>query len=78
MAITILPFVIEMSGLIYLAGAISLGLGFLYHVIKFYRDPGDGRAMRTFGYSIVYLNGIFIFLLLDHYARVFIRAIFLY
>jgi protoheme IX farnesyltransferase len=76
-AVTILPFVIEMSGLIYLAGAISLGMGFLYHVIKFYRDPGDGRAMRTFGYSIFYLNGIFIFLLLDHYARIFIRAFFL-
>ena len=42
-----------------------------------YRDPGDARAMRTFGYSIVYLNGIFIFLLLDHYARIFIRAFFL-
>lgn len=76
-AVTILPFVLEMSGLIYLAGALSLGMGFLYHAIQLYRDKGDSRSMPTFAYSIFYLNGLFGFLLLDHYARLFMRAFFL-
>lgn len=76
-AVTMLPFMVQMSGLIYLAGALSLGFGFLYHVTKLYRENGDTHAMRTFGFSIFYLNGLFLFFLLDHYARVFIRAFFL-
>ena len=76
-AVTMLPFMVQMSGLIYLAGALSLGFGFLYHVTKLYRDKGDAHAMRTFGFSIFYLNGLFLFFLLDHYARVIIRAFFL-
>lgn len=76
-AVTILPFLVKMSGLIYLAGALSLGLGFLYHVVRLYRECGDAHAMRTFAYSIFYLNALFVFLLLDHYARIFIRAFFL-
>jgi len=34
-------------------------------------------AMKTFGYSIYYLSLLFAFLLVDHYARVFIRNWFL-
>ena len=33
--------------------------------------------MKTFGYSIFYLSLLFMFLLADHYARVFIRGWFL-
>jgi protoheme IX farnesyltransferase len=76
-AVTMIPFVIEMSGLIYLSGALALGIGFLYHAVRLYRSNGDERSMRTFLYSIFYLNGLFAFLLLDHYARIFIRAWFL-
>ena len=73
--VTMMPFIVQMSGLIYLAGAIALGIGFLYYAIKLYRDPQpDVIAMKTFGYSIFYLSLLFAFLLVDHYARVFIRG----
>jgi heme o synthase len=73
-AVTILPFIIQMSGLIYLAGAIALGIGFLRYAIALYRSDSDTLAMKTFGYSIFYLSLLFGFLLADHYARVFLRA----
>jgi protoheme IX farnesyltransferase len=73
--VTMMPFIVQMSGLIYLAGAIALGIGFLYYAIRLYRDPQpDVIAMKTFGYSIFYLSLLFAFLLVDHYARVFIRG----
>ena len=72
--ITLMPFLMLMSGVIYLAGAIALGVGFVYHAVKLYRAEGDRHAMKTFGYSIFYLSALFAFLLLDHYARIFIRA----
>ncbi len=75
--ITIMPFLIKMSGTIYLAGAISLGIGFVYYAMKLYRGEGDEFAMKTFGYSIFYLSALFGFFLVDHYARIAIRAWFL-
>jgi protoheme IX farnesyltransferase len=73
--VTLVPFLIQMSGLIYLAGAVCLGIGFLYYAIKLYRDDEPNAiAMKTFGYSIFYLSVLFGFLLLDHYARIFIRG----
>ena len=72
--VTLMPFIVHMSGLIYLAGAISLGVGFMYYAIKLYRDKEPNViAMKTFGYSIYYLSLLFAFLLVDHYARIFIR-----
>jgi protoheme IX farnesyltransferase len=76
--VTMMPFIVQMSGLIYLAGALALGVGFLYYAIKLYRDEQPNAiAMKTFGYSIFYLSLLFAFLLADHYARVFIRGWFL-
>ncbi len=75
--ITMMPFLVQMSGTIYLAGAISLGMGFVYYALKLYRAEGDAFAMKTFGYSIFYLSALFGFLLVDHYARIAIRAWFL-
>ncbi len=76
--VTLVPFLIQMSGLIYLAGAIALGVGFLYYAIKLYRDKQPNAiAMKTFEYSIFYLSLLFAFLLADHYARLFIRGYFL-
>ncbi|MCW8845896.1 MAG: protoheme IX farnesyltransferase, partial [Gammaproteobacteria bacterium] len=54
-------------GLLYLAGALGLGAGFLYHVVTLFRTDGDSHSMATFKYSIVYLYGLFLFLLADHY-----------
>ena len=73
--VTLVPFLIQMSGLIYLAGAVSLGIGFLYYAVKLYRDDEPNViAMKTFGYSIFYLSVLFGFLLVDHYARIIIRS----
>ncbi len=72
--VTMMPFLINMSGTIYLAGALSLGIGFVYYAVRLYRSEGDQFAMKTFGYSIFYLSALFGFLLLDHYTRLAIRA----
>lgn len=73
-AVTLMPFVIQMSGLIYISGAIALGIGFLYHAVRLYFSEDDRYSMETFGYSIFYLSALFAFLLADHYLREFIRA----
>ncbi len=71
--VTLMPFLVLMSGTIYLAGALALGAGFVFYSVKLYRTDGDQYAMKTFGYSIFYLSALFAFLLLDHYARIIIR-----
>ncbi len=69
--VTVLPFVTGMSGLLYLIGALGLGGVFLYYAWRLKFSPVPGLPMRTFGYSIVYLMGLFTFLLVDHYVRLF-------
>ena len=64
---TLLPFVIGMSGLVYLAGACGLGAGFLYWSIVLVRNKNPRAPIETFRYSIVYLGLLFVFLALDHY-----------
>ena len=73
--VSLMPAVIHMSGLIYLAGAVSLGIGFLYYAYRLYKDETDRLAMKTFGYSIFYLSLLFAFLLADHYTREFVRLL---
>jgi protoheme IX farnesyltransferase len=70
LTVSLMPFLVHMSGLLYLAGAVGLGSGFVYHAVRLLRSEGDGRAMKTFGYSIVYLTALFGFLLADHYLRI--------
>jgi protoheme IX farnesyltransferase len=66
--ITLLPFLTGMSGWIYLTGAVLLGLRFLSYTTRLYATGDDRLAMPTFGFSIVYLFGLFAALMLDHYA----------
>ena len=70
LTVSLMPFLVHMSGLLYLAKAVGLGSGFVYHAVRLLRSEGDGRAMKTFGYSIVYLTALFGFLLADHYLRI--------
>ncbi len=72
-AVTLLPFVIHMSGLIYLAGAIALGIGFIISAYRLLTRDDEAQPMKTFAYSIIYLSALFAFFLADHYARVLIR-----
>ena len=67
---TILPYLIGMSGPLYLAGALALGGGFLYWAIVLMRNKNPRAPMETFRYSIVYLGALFLVLLLDHYLLV--------
>ncbi len=68
--VTILPYLIGMSGLIYLATAIVLGGIFLHHAIRMYRVPEDtDMPMKTFRFSISYLGYLFAALLVDHYLK---------
>ncbi|MGR6034604.1 MAG: heme o synthase [Candidatus Nitrosoglobus sp.] len=66
-AVSLLPFASQMSGLVYLVGAIGLGGRFLYLALALYRHTSNELAMKTFGYSIFYLAALFAFLLTDHY-----------
>ncbi len=67
--VTVMPYATRMSGLLYLLGALALGGGFLYHAWALMRDDSGAQAMKTFGYSIIYLMALFAFLLVDHYLR---------
>ena len=67
MAISLMPYIINMSGLIYLAGAIMLGSIFLFYAIKLKRSDDLAVAAKTFRYSIIYLMTLFMFLLIDHF-----------
>lgn len=77
LVVTLLPFLTHMSSYLYLAGAVGLGLGFIYYAIKLYYCKTDEYAMQTFAYSIFYLSALFAILITDHYLREVIRAYFL-
>jgi protoheme IX farnesyltransferase len=69
-AASVMPFITRMSGWLYLVGALLLGGRFLYWAIRLLYDTDSRIPMRTFRFSIFYLMGLFIFLLLDHYWKV--------
>ena len=66
-AATLLPFIHGMSGWIYLACALALGLVFIAYALQLWRDYSDALARRTFRFSILYLSLLFSALLIDHY-----------
>ncbi|MGO1766233.1 MAG: heme o synthase, partial [Advenella sp.] len=67
LVITILPFVIRMSGYMYLISALVLGAIFIGYAYKLYKAYSDELARRTFRYSILYLSLLFLALLVDHW-----------
>jgi protoheme IX farnesyltransferase len=73
--VTILPFVTLMSGVFYLGGALALGIGFLYYAMATYKAEDEKMPIKTFGYSIFYLMGLFAFLLIDHYIPAIMHAL---
>ncbi|HWM42313.1 MAG TPA: heme o synthase [Burkholderiales bacterium] len=66
-AVSLLPYVVRMSGLLYLAAAIVLGSVFLVYALRIYFAYSDAVAQKTFRYSIAYLAFLFAALLVDHY-----------
>lgn len=65
--VTMLPFIIDMSGLIYLVSALVLNARFLQWAWRLRRSDDPKTAITVFKYSIVYLMWLFVALLVDHY-----------
>jgi protoheme IX farnesyltransferase len=69
-AATFVPVALGMSGAVYGVAAAVLGAGFVRHALRVWRDETDKAARPMFGYSILYLFLIFVFLLVDRAAPV--------
>ncbi len=72
--VTILPYLTGMSGLFYLAGVTVLNLGFLWYALRLLHSEDERLPMQTFGYSIIYLMVLFVFLLVDHYFLILLGS----
>jgi len=68
-AATLLPFMVRMSGLPYLACAVVLSGLFVHYAWRLYRQYSDELARKLFRFSILYLALIFGALLVDHWIR---------
>jgi protoheme IX farnesyltransferase len=71
-AISLLPYAVGMSGLLYLVAALILNGMFLLHAVRLIRNTDPRQAMRTFYFSITYLMILFAALLTDHYLRILV------
>ena len=67
--VTMMPFSVGMSGLIYIIFATLLNAYFLYYTVMLYRQYSDKLSMKIFRYSIWYLALIFLAFLVDHYFK---------
>ena len=65
--VTLLPYITQMSGLIYLVSVLILDGIFMYYAIQIYRNYSDQLAKDAFKFSIIYLALLFVALLVDHY-----------
>jgi len=74
-AVTALPFAVHMSGWMYFVGAMILGAIFLSYAIKLQSGKDERIAIKTFGYSILYLMLLFALLLVDHYVPLIIALL---
>tara|TARA_B100000963_G_scaffold211174_1_gene184038 strand:- start:4707 stop:5576 length:870 start_codon:yes stop_codon:yes gene_type:complete len=68
--VSILPYIVLMSGIIYLSSALILSSIFLFYSIKLYLTDNNEVAMQTFQFSIYYIFLIFLALLVDHFVIV--------
>jgi protoheme IX farnesyltransferase len=68
--VCLLPYIVGMTGAIYLLGSTLLNLRFLQYAWKLKFAAGPETAMATFKFSIVHLMVLFLLLLVDHYFKV--------
>lgn len=71
-ALSLLPFVVGLSGLPYLVGAAALGGRFIYWAAALLKER-PGAPMATFRYSIIYLMALFALLLADFHLAPMMR-----
>lgn len=70
-ACSLLPFAIGMSGQLYLVTVLLLDAGLMMYALKLQFSVHDNLiALKTFQYSLVYLTGLFLIILLDHHLLV--------
>lgn len=70
-ACSLLPYAIGMSGQLYLIGALLLDAGLIGYALKLqFAAEHHHIALRTFHYSLVYLTGLFLIILLDHHLMI--------
>jgi len=60
-----LPSFLGITGLVYAATSVVLGLVFLAGAVAVWRDDGDRAAKALFGYSIIYLFLLFALVMID-------------
>ena len=65
LAVSLAPFVFHVTGPVYLAGALALGVTFLWFAAQFARKLGEQRARQLFYLSILYLPLLLILMVLD-------------
>ncbi|MCA0177664.1 MAG: heme o synthase [Proteobacteria bacterium] len=73
-AATLMPFIYGMSGWIYLAATVVLGLWFMVLAFMLWRHYSDHLSRRVFRFSIWYLAALFAALLIDHYLSPWLFA----
>jgi protoheme IX farnesyltransferase len=61
-----LPSFLGVTGLVYAATSVVLGLVFLAGAVAVWRDDGDRAAKALFGYTIIYLFLLFALVMIDH------------
>jgi len=66
--VSIMPWLIGMSGPLYLFSALILGAIFLYWAFVLLAEKDPTAPIQTFRYSIIYLMALFVALLADHYV----------
>lgn len=66
-AASLLPFVVRMSGVAYLAAAIVLSGIFIWYAWRLYKAYSDELSRKLFRFSILYLALLFGALLIDHW-----------
>jgi protoheme IX farnesyltransferase len=63
--VSLLPYLFDLAGLIYAAGATILGTGFLFQALRLWQEKSLRFAMPVFTYSLFYLAGIFSLFIID-------------
>ncbi len=64
-ALTLVFSAVAHMGLVFLAGVLALGAMFLTQAFLMWRDGTDARAVRLYKFSITYLTGLFVLIVLD-------------
>jgi protoheme IX farnesyltransferase len=64
-ALTLVFFAVARMGLVFLAGVLVLGALFLFQAFAMWHEGTDRRAVRLYKFSITYLTGLFLLIVLD-------------